>query len=106
MRIEESVRFARRSGRYRFGRRADKLVAGCTLVRRPAERGCTRRGHRFGRGAVLMDEVTRVLPAIEQGDAGPPLPPVYDELRKLAARRLAREKPGQTLQATALVHEG
>jgi RNA polymerase sigma factor (TIGR02999 family) len=55
-----------------------------------------------------MNEVTRILSAIEQGDsraAGQLLPLVYDELRKLAAQRLAREKPGQTLQATALVHE-
>src|SRR5262245_4097545 len=55
-----------------------------------------------------MNEVTRILSAIEQGDpqaAGQLLPLVYDELRKLAARRLARENPGQTLQATALVHE-
>jgi RNA polymerase sigma factor (TIGR02999 family) len=55
-----------------------------------------------------MNEVTRILSAIEQGDpkaAEGLLPLVYDELRKLAARRLAQEKPGQTLQATALVHE-
>ena len=55
-----------------------------------------------------MTEVTRVLAAIEQGDphaAEELLPLVYDELRKLAAKRLAQEKPGQTLQATALVHE-
>jgi RNA polymerase sigma factor (TIGR02999 family) len=55
-----------------------------------------------------MNEVTRVLSAIEQGDpraAEELLPLVYDELRRLAARRLAQEKPGQTLQATALVHE-
>jgi RNA polymerase sigma factor (TIGR02999 family) len=55
-----------------------------------------------------MNEVTRVLSAIEQGDpqaAEQLLPLVYDELRKLAAQRLAQEKPGQTLQATALVHE-
>src|SRR5918999_302639 len=55
-----------------------------------------------------MNDVTRVLSAIEQGDpraAERLLPLVYDELRKLAAHRLAREKPGQTLQATALVHE-
>jgi RNA polymerase sigma factor (TIGR02999 family) len=55
-----------------------------------------------------MDEVTRILSAIEQGDphaANQLLPLVYDELRKLAAQRLAQEKPGQTLQATALVHE-
>jgi RNA polymerase sigma factor (TIGR02999 family) len=55
-----------------------------------------------------MSEVTRILSAIEQGDpaaAEQLLPLVYDELRKLAAQRLAHEKPGQTLQATALVHE-
>jgi len=55
-----------------------------------------------------MSEVTRILSAIEQGDpsaAAQLLPLVYDELRRLAARKLAQEKPGQTLQATALVHE-
>jgi RNA polymerase sigma factor (TIGR02999 family) len=55
-----------------------------------------------------MNDVTRVLSAIEQGDpqaAAQLLPLVYDELRKLAAQRLVRERPGQTLQATALVHE-
>jgi RNA polymerase sigma factor (TIGR02999 family) len=55
-----------------------------------------------------MNEVTRILSAAEQGDprAGEQLLPlVYDELRKLAAERLAHEAPGQTLQATALVHE-
>jgi RNA polymerase sigma factor (TIGR02999 family) len=55
-----------------------------------------------------MRDVTRILSAIEQGDphaAELLLPLVYDELRKLAANKLANEKPGQTLQATALVHE-
>jgi RNA polymerase sigma factor (TIGR02999 family) len=55
-----------------------------------------------------MSEVTRILSAIEQGDptaAEQLLPLVYDELRKLAAQKLAQERPGQTLQATALVHE-
>src|SRR5437899_6536592 len=55
-----------------------------------------------------MSEVTRILSAIEQGDphaAEQLLPLVYQELRKLAAQKLAGEKPGQTLQATALVHE-
>ena len=55
-----------------------------------------------------MSDVTRILSAIEQGDphaAEQLLPLVYEELRKLAAQRLAQEKPGQTLQATALVHE-
>jgi RNA polymerase sigma factor (TIGR02999 family) len=57
---------------------------------------------------ALMSEVTRILSAIEQGDpsaAGQLLPLVYEELRRLAAQHLAQEKPGQTLQATALVHE-
>ncbi len=55
-----------------------------------------------------MSDVTQILNAIEQGDssaAGQLLPLVYAELRRLAAARLAREKPGQTLEATALVHE-
>jgi RNA polymerase sigma factor (TIGR02999 family) len=55
-----------------------------------------------------MSEVTRILSAIEQGDphaAEQLLPLVYDELRLLAAAKLVQEKPGQTLQATALVHE-
>ena len=62
-------------------------------------------------GAVILDrmsDVTRILSAIEEGDphaAEQLLPLVYDELRKLAAQKLAQEKPGQTLQATALVHE-
>src|SRR5262245_13008250 len=56
----------------------------------------------------MMSEVTRILSAIEQGDpqaSEQRLPRVYDELRKLAAQRLCQERPGQTLQATALVHE-
>src|SRR6059058_113858 len=55
-----------------------------------------------------MNDVTRILSAIDQGDpraAEQLLPLVYDELRRLAAARMARETPGQTLQATALVHE-
>jgi RNA polymerase sigma factor (TIGR02999 family) len=55
-----------------------------------------------------MSEVTRILSAIEQGDPHAPeqlLPLVYDELRQLAAQKLVQEKPGQTLQPTALVHE-
>jgi RNA polymerase sigma factor (TIGR02999 family) len=55
-----------------------------------------------------MSDVTRILSAIEQGDpqaAAQLLPLVYDELRKLAGQKLAQEKPGQTLDATALVHE-
>jgi RNA polymerase sigma factor (TIGR02999 family) len=55
-----------------------------------------------------MSEATRILSAIEQGDAHAAeqlLPLVYDELRQLAAQKLAQERPGQTLDATALVHE-
>jgi RNA polymerase sigma factor (TIGR02999 family) len=55
-----------------------------------------------------MADVTRILNAIEQGEAGATeklLPLVYEELRLLAAQKMAQEKPGQTLQATALVHE-
>jgi RNA polymerase sigma factor (TIGR02999 family) len=55
-----------------------------------------------------MSEVTRILTAIEQGDpvaASQLLPLIYDELRKLAAQKIANEQPGQTLQPTALVHE-
>jgi RNA polymerase sigma factor (TIGR02999 family) len=55
-----------------------------------------------------VSDVTRILSAIEQGDphaAEQLLPLVYDELRKLAAQKMAQEKPGQTLEATALVHE-
>src|SRR5262245_23887683 len=56
----------------------------------------------------VMSDVTGILSAIEQGDpsaAEQLLPLVYNELRQLAAQKLAQEKPGQTLQATALVHE-
>ena len=55
-----------------------------------------------------MSDVTRILSAIDQGDphaASQLLPLVYEELRKLAAQKLANETPGQTLQPTALVHE-
>src|SRR3954453_11161890 len=57
---------------------------------------------------LVMDRVTSILSAIEHGDAnaaGELLPVVYEELRRLAAQRLAQETPGQTLEATALVHE-
>jgi RNA polymerase sigma factor (TIGR02999 family) len=56
----------------------------------------------------VMEDLTRILEAVEKGDrqaAGQLLPIVYDELRRLAAARMAEEKPGQTLQPTALVHE-
>ena len=55
-----------------------------------------------------MTDVTRILSAIDQGNAQAAeqlLPLFYDELRKLATQKLSQEKPGQTLQATALVHE-
>src|SRR5262245_53033968 len=57
---------------------------------------------------IAMTDVTRILSQIDAGDpeaAEKLLPLVYEELRKLAAAKLAQEKPGQTLQATALVHE-
>src|SRR5450631_4191422 len=55
-----------------------------------------------------MNEITRILSGIDQGEphaAEQLLPLIYDELRKLAAQKMAQEKPGQTLEATALVHE-
>ena len=58
--------------------------------------------------ATIMSDVTRILSAIEKGDQKASeqlLRLVYEELRKLAARKMAQENPGQTLQATALVHE-
>ena len=65
--------------------------------------------HRGGvPGGLPMSDVTRLLSAVERGDpkaAEQLLPLLYDELRRLAAQRLAQEKPGQTLQPTALVHE-
>ena len=71
-------------------------------------RGKVRRASRTSRFFPTMSEVTQILTAIEQGQACAAedlLPLVYDELRRLAASQLAQEKPGQTLQATALVHE-
>jgi RNA polymerase sigma factor (TIGR02999 family) len=81
------------------------------MRRSPSKSRATARALRLPHaGGMLsfMSEVTRILSAIEQGDpsaAEQLLPLVYDELRKLAATRLAQEKAGQTLQATALVHE-
>ena len=63
---------------------------------------------RVGSGAYFVNEVTRLLGEIDRGDGGAAerlLPLIYAELRKLAAARMARETPGQTLDATALVHE-
>jgi RNA polymerase sigma factor (TIGR02999 family) len=64
--------------------------------------------HRESDGAAMNNDVTSILQAIERGDplaAEQLLPLVYNELRELATRKLAHEKPGQTLQATALVHD-
>src|SRR5262245_35882338 len=64
--------------------------------------------HRLLAELAVMSEVTHILSQIEQGDpqaAEKLLPLVYDELRKFAGAKLANEKPGQTIQATALVHE-
>ncbi len=85
----------------------------CARMSNPPKRAtlCHRHEGRVALSAVnwpVMNDVTRILSAIEQGDpqaAAQLLPVVYDELRKLAAQKLAQEKPGQTLEATALVHE-
>src|SRR5262249_51124441 len=74
----------------------------------PLPRGRERSAGRWPSLEPLMNEGTRILSAIERGDpaaAEQLLPLVYGELRKLAAAKLAQEKPGQTLEATALVHE-
>src|SRR5262245_9122976 len=85
-----------------------------TRIRIPdadARHGCRPEPINSGRnpfGPTRMHEVTQILSAIEQGDPHAPeqlLPLVYEALRKLATQRLAQESPGQTLQATALVHE-
>src|SRR5690242_650800 len=76
-------------------------ILGRATVSNPTDGQC-------GTAGPAMSEVTHILSAIEQGDpqaAGQLLPLVYDELRRLAAQKLAREKPGQTLDATGLVHE-
>src|SRR4051812_6845234 len=91
-----------------FGREAhpppENLLGGHPVtVEHGRDSGCLQTA-----ASIPMNEVTRILSAIEQGDsrAGADLLPlVYGELRRLAKQRLAREKPGQTLQATALVHE-
>src|SRR5262245_10303439 len=81
------------------------------LAGHPAPQVLTPRCWRVPCAAVMLDvmsEVTRLLSAIDQGDpsaAEQLLPLVYDELRQLATQKLALEQPGQTLQATALVHE-
>jgi len=73
-----------------------------------ASRGCLFPGDARGIIRAMPADVTQLLNAIEHGDpeaAAQLLPLVYEELRKLAAAKMARERPGQTLQATALVHE-
>ena len=88
---DQPIPRARRRGHPSDGARVHAVAAGASPQRPSA-----------------MNDVTRILSAIEHGDpqaAEQLLPLVYDELRKLAAQRLAQEKPGQTLQATALVHE-
>jgi RNA polymerase sigma factor (TIGR02999 family) len=63
---------------------------------------------RHGKDLRVMDDITSILEAMDRGEnltSGQLLPAVYDELRRLAAAKLAREAPGHTLQATALVHE-
>src|SRR5262249_54446086 len=74
----------------------------------PHRSATSRRRHGLRRGRSPMTDITGILSAIEQGDptaADQLLPLVYDELRQLAAQKLAREGPDQTLEATALVHE-
>jgi RNA polymerase sigma factor (TIGR02999 family) len=105
-----------------FGNQYSLKIAAITLELLDRENGIDANAFflHFGRGEaqasfpksvnarVVMSEVTRILSAMEHGEAQAAerlLPLVYDELRKLAAQRLAQEKPGQTLQATALVHE-
>jgi RNA polymerase sigma factor (TIGR02999 family) len=87
----------------------DNFTFSLTDFRAPAHIfGCGRQKPPYFGRHEAMSEVTRILSDIDQGDehaAQRLLPLVYDELRKLAARRLAREKPGQSLQATSLVHE-
>ncbi len=96
------------SSRYAFRRGPDKMPQSRTCGHACRDSGS--RGEAAGAATAdgSMNDVTRILAAVEQGDAGAAeqlLPLVYDELRKLAAARLASESPGQTLDATALVHE-
>src|SRR3954454_14817717 len=84
------------------------MIAPCTRNVPRAERRRSGDRRSPGRGIPPMNDVTRILSAIEHGDPKASeelLPLVYRELRRLAAQRLSHEKPGQTLQATALVHE-
>jgi RNA polymerase sigma factor (TIGR02999 family) len=84
------------------------LIKNAACWKQPAGAGRLLGTPRHLREGKPMSEVSRILSAIEQGDphaAERLLPLVYEELRNLAAQKLAQEKPGQTLQATALVHE-
>src|SRR5437868_4523254 len=99
-----------RSRHLRRRHRASSLRSSCRAL--PGNPHCGRLQCGQHRGqpekAQPMSEVTRILSAIEQGDphaAEQLLPLVYDELRKLAADKMVQENAGQTLQATALVHE-
>src|SRR5262249_39014738 len=87
----------------------ERQAAGEALAAKEAPRGPARLPRPVAWAIFAsMSEVTRILSAIQQGDpsaAEQLLPLVYDELRRLAAERLAQERPGQTLQPTALVHE-
>jgi RNA polymerase sigma factor (TIGR02999 family) len=90
-----------------IGDRSQHRIYGVMVRQCRGAAGGLQRAHAGGMLA-LMSDVTQILSAIENGDpraAEQLLPLVYDELRKLAVQRLAQEKPGQTLQATALVHE-
>src|SRR5260370_31003710 len=86
----------------------DAAIPASRLADRRADSYTPARFHSSPALVAPMSEVTRILSAIDEGDpsaAEQLLPLVYDELRQLAAQRLANEKPGQTLQATALGHE-
>src|SRR5262249_3223846 len=85
-------------------RHAEQLASGPNFIERTLSSDPPARL----KGSAVVNEVTRLLSALEQGDphaAEELLPLVYDELRTLAAQRLDHEQPGQTLQATDLVHE-
>ena len=91
---------------WRVNRRDASAGQRCRAPLEGVGRGCS--AETFALLVAPMYDITRILSAIEQGDphaAEQLLPLVYDELRRLAAQKLAKEKPGQTLQATALVHE-
>src|SRR5262245_20545458 len=99
-----TCRSARHAFAPRSAVRANRRWAGSTRLARFS--AC--RASSDGLLSLLMSDVTQILNAIDQGDAQAAeqvLPLVYDELRKLAAQKMAQEAPGHTLTATALVHE-